>query len=482
MRGVALSAALMAGGHGLAQPSPEPTLAASIDATIAAARVPNGRFGVFVVEASTGAVVFEHDADLSLNPASNAKLLTAAAALSILGPERRFTTDLHGALRDGVVRGPIVLRGGGDPSLRAADLFDLARQLRLAGARQVDGGVVVDDAALGAEHLPPAFDQQPRETATFRAAVGAASVDENAIMVYARPGASPGAPAFVNVTPEGYLDVENSLATSDHGTAVSIDLAPASGGRERVHIAGTIAVGAPAATYRRRLDNPSLAAGFAMRSALAAAGIRVRGAVRVEAGAARGVARLARHESRPLSALLYEVGKESNNFYAETILLALAAEPAPGVAPAPVTFARGVERLVDWARRAGVRPEGLVVRNGSGLYDAERFTARQVTQILRAAWRDAATRDEYLAQLAVGGHDGTLRNRLHVRGDEPVVRAKTGTLDDVVALSGYVLDADPARALIFSVLANGVRGQAPAARELADEIVTRLVRSRAAAR
>ncbi len=473
IRAVALGIAIISGAHAAAQPVVEASLASRLAPLLADPRWRDLRVGFIVADAATGRALFEHGADVSLNPASNAKLLTAAVALSVLGPSRRFVTALHGVARGGVIVGSLVLRGQGDPSLREADLFELAQRLAAIGIRRVEGDVVVDDGEFGAEHLPPAFDQRPRETAPFRAAVSAVSVDENAFTIDLRPGAAPDDPAAVHVSPNGYAELENSLTTGGDASSVSISTSLTAGGRERVRVAGRLPVGAPTATYRRRIENPSLASGYVLRAMLLAAGIHVRGGVRVAPGSAAGLQRVASRESAPVSALLYEVGKDSNNFYAEMMVLAIAASSVTG-ASGPTTFAAGTERIARWAHDAGVEGDGLVVRNGSGLYDANRITARQVTQVLRAAWRDPAIRHEYIAQLAVGGDDGTLRNRLDIRGAPRVVRAKTGTLDDVIALSGYVLTADPSRALVFAFIANGVRGRAAEVRQLADQVATRV--------
>lgn len=438
---------------------------------IEAAATGGARIAVVVMEAGSGRVVYEREADAALNPASDTKLLTASAALAILGPDRRFATTLEGAASGEAVTGPLVLRSDGDPSLSTDDLYALARELVAGGVRRVDGDLVIDDRALGAEHLPPAFEQQPDESAPFRASVGAVSVDENALTIRVRPGAV-GAPAIVTVLPRGFAEVEGSLTTTAAGApAVDLTADARSDGRVRIRLRGTFPADQRAAEYRRRHDAPALAAGWALRGALEDLGVRVSGGVRVGASPA-GLATLATHRSAPLSVLLYEVGKESNNLYAETTLLAIAAE---GAERGTATFRRGAERVVEWCRAAGVQPRGLVIRNGSGLYDANRVSARQLAQVLRANWRRPAVRDEFIAQLAVGGGDGTLRHRLRIAGAERMVRAKTGTLDDVIALSGYVLAADPSRTLVFSILANGVRGRAAEMRRLADDTVTALV-------
>jgi D-alanyl-D-alanine carboxypeptidase/D-alanyl-D-alanine-endopeptidase (penicillin-binding protein 4) len=474
MRATALAAILSVHAHGLAQPAPPQTLtlASVLEPLFATPRLPGARFGVVVMDAASGQVLFQHEPDLALNPASNTKILTAAAALSLLGPERRFVTALHANVRAGVAR-EIVLAGRGDPSLRTADLLDLARQAYAAGLRRVEEDVLVDDTYFGSEHLPPAFEQHPREVAAYRAAVGAASIDGNALTVRVRPGVV-GGPAHVACDPPGYCLLAAEVTTlAGESNRVNLEAQSIRDGRERLRVTGNVSPTAPAIVSTRRLEHPAFAAGWALRSALETVGVRVHGAVRVSA-APGDLEPIARHHSPPLSALLYEVGKDSNNFYAEMVLLAIAAG-AEGNGAA--SFTRGAERVVAWARNAGIPVEGLVVRNGSGLYDANRMSARQLAEVLRAAWRDPAIRNEFVAQLAVAGVDGTLRSRLREVGVGRVVRAKTGTLDDVVALSGFVLTGDPGRALVFSVLANGVHGHGPEARALIDQIVLRLVRS-----
>jgi D-alanyl-D-alanine carboxypeptidase len=147
---------------------------------------------ITVADAISGTRIFEHNPDLQLNPASNQKLVTAAAALSILGAETRFRTGLYGRVEGSAVVGGLVLRGMGDPSLHQSDLAELARDLERRGVRSVDE-IVVDATYFDAQMLPPAFDQQPNEVAPFRAATGAISVDVNAYVLRVRPGDTVGA-------------------------------------------------------------------------------------------------------------------------------------------------------------------------------------------------------------------------------------------------------------------------------------------------
>ena len=103
---------------------------------------------------------------------------------------------------------------------------------------------------------------------------------------------------------------------------------------------------------------------------------------------------------------------------------------------------------------------GVVIKNGSGLFDANRITAAATVQLLRAAWREPAIHDEYVAQLSIGGVDGTLRGRFKRETQRRAVRAKTGTLDNAIALSGYVLAPPGKGPIAFSVLFNKVEGKA----------------------
>ncbi|MFN7696703.1 MAG: D-alanyl-D-alanine carboxypeptidase, partial [Deltaproteobacteria bacterium] len=137
---------------------------------------------ITVADAVSGVPVFAHQPDLPLNPASNQKLVTAAAALVLLGAEARFRTGLYGRVEGDAVVGGLVLKGMGDPSLRQGDLVELARDLERRGVRSVDE-VIVDATYFDAQLLPPAFEQQPNEVAPFRAATGAVSVDANAYVL-----------------------------------------------------------------------------------------------------------------------------------------------------------------------------------------------------------------------------------------------------------------------------------------------------------
>ncbi|MFO0693570.1 MAG: D-alanyl-D-alanine carboxypeptidase/D-alanyl-D-alanine-endopeptidase [Polyangiales bacterium] len=426
------------------------------------------RVGIEIRDAATGREVFRLRPDLPLNPASNMKVATAAAALLVLGPEFTMRTGLYGRIESGTVA-DLVLKGQGDPSLEESDLVALAEALADRGVRSVER-IHVDGSYFDGQILPPAFDQQPNEIAYFRAAVGAVSVDKSSFVLRVLPGAEVGARAQVRLHGEGYFEVTNQISTSEGGEPnIVATQAPIAGDRMALRLSGSIPAGVLGVSYRRRIENPLAHAGYVLAEALGRVGIRGTRTVRVGA-LPQALPLLAEHESEPLAELLSDVGKHSDNFVAEMVLKVLGAERQ-----VPGSSARGAEVVQEVLGQAGVPRGAATIVNGSGLFQGNRIAASHLARILVHVYRTPAVRNEYLSQLAIGGVDGTLARRLTGLPVRRIVRAKTGTLNDVISLSGYVLGPDPSKAYAFSFLANGVAGKQSQARELADRIVSELV-------
>jgi D-alanyl-D-alanine carboxypeptidase/D-alanyl-D-alanine-endopeptidase (penicillin-binding protein 4) len=400
------------------------------------------------------------------NPASNQKLLTAAAALWRLGPGFQADTRIEGNIDDGKVA-TLVVRPSGDPSLGYPELAAFAESLRLRGVDVVDR-IVIDDGYFDDQILPPAFDQQPREAASFRAAISAFAVNRNSYVVHIGPGLEIGKPARVRVLADAYVEIDNrSLTTSSGPPSPRIDHALTDDGHLAVRVEGNVPQQVRTLYYRRRVPDPKTYAARLLVRAFEKAGVR--GELAVDYGAApEGFPLIGQMFSAPLSTLLTGVGKWSDNFTAEMLLKIMGAEAAR-----PGTSARGVTVVREELEKHGVDTSGLVMVNGSGLFDGNRVAPEHVTQTLLAAYNDPSIGPEYVAHLAVGGSDGTLKARLEDLPRPRMVRAKTGTLRDVIALSGYVL-GEPGRSVAFSFLANGIAGKQNQARDLADDIVRAL--------
>jgi len=304
-----------------------------------------GSAGVLVIDVPTGAVLAALNEHTAFNPASNAKLVTAVAALRTLGPQHRFLTGLYGK-QTGDAVGELVLRGQGDPSLRMGDLAEMARELASAGVRRVRS-IGVDQSYFDDRYAPPAFEQQPHEWAAFRAPVAAVSLNSNTVLFTVRPSEQ-GKSALLSVEPPGLIDLAGAVRTSAKGDPekITLTLEPR-GDRLAATFGGTVPEKSRPVRIARRVEDPRLLAGYALRAALKDAGIEVTGDVHTANSREKKL--LAAHRSEPLGELLTALGKESDNFYAEMIFKALGAskkgDPATSEAGAEAAALGGAMAL-----------------------------------------------------------------------------------------------------------------------------------------
>jgi D-alanyl-D-alanine carboxypeptidase/D-alanyl-D-alanine-endopeptidase (penicillin-binding protein 4) len=273
-----------------------------------------------------------------------------------------------------------------------------------------------------------------------------------------------GRPASVSFEPPGFVDVDGTITTGGEGASnVILALSP-NGKRLAAKVSGAVGMDAKVVRFSRRVDDPSLLAGYVLKGVLEQAQIRVSGEVKAGHSSAPAIVR---HTSEPLAALLFPVGKASNNFYAEMIFKTLGGETKGR----PARSRDGGAAVTAWIEKNGAGDPGVVIRNGSGLFDSNRVTASTTARLLRAVHRDPAISAEFVSQLAIGGVDGTLHKRFREERLRRAVRAKTGTLDDAIALSGYVFGPSGKGPVAFSILMNHVSGKAGAARVMADKLV-----------
>jgi D-alanyl-D-alanine carboxypeptidase/D-alanyl-D-alanine-endopeptidase (penicillin-binding protein 4) len=428
---------------------------------------------VCVASLDTGATLYARGADQLLNPASNVKLFTAAAALARLGPEHRFDTEVSvdaasAGLPGGAAR-TLYLRGKGDPSLVTERLHALAAELRHLGLRRV-GDLVLDDGWFDEVRVGPGFDQEEGDK-PYLAPAGALSLNFNTVAVHVGPGERPGAPGRVELEPDSaYFEVVDRTTTAGPRAARRLVVAstPLPGGRQRVTVEGRLPVRGRTSVTWRRIDDPPRYLGETLRRLLEQHGVRVGG--RVLLGPVPPDARLLHvAESEPLGELVRRLQKTSNNFMAEQLVKALGAASAGP----PGSWASGVAAVEGFLAEVGIPRGAYVMKNGSGLNDANRFSARQTVQLLAAMSRRFPLAAEFLAALPVAGKDGTIRTRMEGTDAAGQVRAKTGTLDGVVALSGYVETAGHER-LAFAILVNDHGGRNGAVTHRVDELAALL--------
>ncbi len=411
----------------------------------------SAKVSVLIEHLPTKKLLYSRDPDRMLHPASNTKLATTAAALQLLGAAYTFDTDLAVDHLEQGVAGEAYFVGGGDSRLMDEHLWRLIEDAKDAGLKKIRGDLVVDESFFAGDHLPPGYGDKPDDDAAYRAATSAASLDFNAVKITVTPGKAGEAPKVSFQPGGGYIDLQNTAVTVQKGKEqLKISSKPHKD-RTRILVSGQIPVNHRGVTVRKRIDNPPLFTGYAVKKALEKAGVTVGGKVRL-GKAPQNRKRLARYSSDPVWRLVSDVNKFSNNFMAETLLRAISVKQ--GGDGKSVSGAAAVRQFLE--KTVGIT--GVKYVNGSGLFGETSFSARQWVKLLRWVVESSAIAPEFLSSLAIGGQDGTLRKRL--KGlPAGAVRAKTGTLDGVSCLSGYVTLGDGSQAL-FSILVNDLAGKA----------------------
>jgi len=394
---------------------------------------------VHVRDLEDGVTVFDRGGDHLLNPASNQKLLTALAALELLGADYRFETRVA-RLDD-----TLYLIGEGDPSLQIDDLYNLAAELH--GRMDVSSlrRIVVDDTAFSTRRFGPGYDPDGPGL-SYMAPSGALSLQFNVLEITVRPGRW-GEAAVVDVEPPcAHVRIESSARTG-RGRPLSIDTARVDD-QTVVRVEGSLPAGHAPVVARKRVADPGLFTGAAFADVLAR--ISGEGPLPVSLGRVpTDATTLHVHRSAPLPSVMSPGLKFSNNFTTEQILRTLAWR----LTGRPGDWRGGREVLERFWTALGEDPDLLVFENASGLSRTGRLTPRALVDLLALTAREGSQAAAVLPALPASGRDGTLRKRL-VRCDG-LVRAKTGTLAGVGALSGIVASEDGSRRLAFSILVNG---------------------------
>ncbi len=439
----------------MAGQSDREALRKAVEQLLAQPPLSNARVSMQVESLDDGQVVYSRNADDLLNPASNTKLVTAAAGLLRLGPEYRFTTDY---LADKPIqRGRIstlYVKGRGDPSVTTERLDGLVSDLWHRGVRSV-GEIVLDDSFFDREQFGPGWEQEVSDKA-WAAGVGALSLNHNSVAIYISAGDRLGARARVEVEPDArdYFVVDGRVTTvRANGRRKLRPHTVAEGDRTRIVVEGRIPLHAQTAVMFRRVGDPTFYYGQTLRMLLRQRGIRVTG--RVKRGAAPPAAVLIQsYDSAELAAIIRDMNKVSSNFIAEMVVKTLGAE----LKGTPGSWAKGLEVEEDLLGELGIPRGTYVLKNGSGLNDTNRFTARQLATLLQAVWKRFPVASEFVSSLGIAARDGTMRLRMEGTDAAGRLRAKTGTLEGVTALSGYVQSLGGER-FVFSVMVNDWSGK-----------------------
>lgn len=460
-----------------AAPVSDPALAKKLTSLMKDSRVTKGQTAVAVFDAATGSELYQRRGSAATIPASNTKVVTAAAAMHTLGPSYRFQTQVikRATVTGSTLNGRLYLKGYGDPTARESDYASLAKQVRAAGITTVTGKLVVDSSYFDSVRYNPAWRTSYADE-YYAAPISAltlapnADYDSGTVIVTYRAGAV-GKKAKISTTPaaaKAYLSIKNLTTTGTKGSSMTATVG-------RSHGSGTITVRGRVPSGRSgsaliTVHRPDLYAAAIFRAELKKAGVTVRGGTMVLATPASKRTVLATDYSMPLSKLLVPFMKLSNNMHAEALTKAMGAKRSG----APGTWSNGLAATRAYLTARQVPMSGVSLSDGSGLTRANRLTPRALGKLLVAVqsepWFPA-----FKASLPVAGNTkrmvgGTLRYRMNGTRAANNAWAKTGSLTGVTALSGYVRGRD-GHLYAFSMLSN-YTGSSP--RPVEDKLVVTL--------
>lgn len=473
-------------------PTPRPVqtvadLQTGIRRVLQSASLARGQVGVKIVSLDTGRTVFEENAEKYFMPASNMKSFTVAAALDRLSPDFRFVTSVYAPSQpdaSGTIRGDLIIYGRGDPTF-AASLNDgdyykaintLADKITAAGVKRIEGNLVGDESYFSGDAVGASWEWDDLQW-YYGAGVSALTINDNAVDLKITPGASVGAPCVVQILPVNLFtlnnlcttaasDAKRELAVTKRLGANALEIRGAMPISDAKGYSGAIAVEKPAEMFITLLKN-----------ALQQKGVTVTGQIRTfNAKDTAGLAavtmpariEITRLESPPFSFVAAKTMKPSQNLYTELILRTLGEQFGDKTDLKKTSAERGIEVVQKFLQEAGVAPGSIVQWDGSGLSRHNLITPSAAAQLYNYMNRHRYALSWQAAQ-TVGGVDGTLQNRFKNTAAAANVRGKTGTLDQVGALSGYVTSATGEK-FVFSILTNNLPESA-VRRQTMDDIV-----------
>ncbi len=456
-----------------------------------------GRVGIKIVSLASGKVLFEENAEKYFMPASNMKNFTVATALERLTPDFRFVTSVYaGAPPDaaGTIKGDLRIFGRGDVSMSTAffpaedmlrasqpkgtpldrdavyfqGIDRLVEKIAAAGVRRIEGSIIGDDTYFRGNSIPGGWEWDDLQW-YYGAEVSALPVNDNAIDLSVTPGPV-GYSCSVRLSPYNpVFRVRNQCVTTPAGTERTLKIEKQLG-QNALEISGTLPRDNTGFSGSVTVTRPALLFAALLKQRLESKGIVVTGKYQTQDSPVGDIqsVEIAKLESPPLALIAAKTMKPSQNMYTETLLWALGEHRrrerdqsgAVGV-PANDPDAKkdsselGIEAVRDFLAAAGIATDAVVQYDGSGLSRHNLITPSAVVQLYTymakqskysQAWRDALT---------IAGVDGTLRNRFKGTTAQNNLRGKTGTIDQVSALSGYVTTAGGEQ-LVVSFLVNGV--------------------------
>ena len=429
-------------------------LPANVTVALKNAGIPQDSVAIFVQAVEAKSPIFSQNADKSMNPASVMKLITTNAALDLLTPSYRWKTEIYrdgNVLSDkfsgGVLDGNLIIKGYGDPSFKAQEFWRLLMSLQQLGIKKIKGDLIIDKSYfaknVGVRHT---FDDE-----TWRAY----NAEPSAFLVNGRNT------SFKFVATESGVNISQEFELSEVQIVNNMKLTQGACGEWRSRFGYTVkpkevgAVVTFSGTFSPACEERYLElsvfddekyAFYTFKKLWKELGGSFNGKLKVQDTPASAV-KILEQLSEPLGYVERDINKWSNNLMARQLLLTIAAEK---LSP-PATEANGEKALKNWLSAKGLNFKELVIENGSGLSRVERISAEHLGQMLVSAYHSPVM-PELMASLPILAQDGTIKKRLVDSQSNGRAHLKTGSIDGVSAIAGYVLDANNHRHVLVMLV------------------------------
>lgn len=426
-------------------------LPASVVEALKQSGIPQTSVGVYVQAVDGPQPILAHNPEFNMNPASVMKLVTTNAALDLLTPPYRWKTEIYrdGTVSNGVLYGNLIIKGYGDPSFKAQDFWRLLMAVQQAGIRQINGDLIIDRSAFAENIIRPAFDNE-----VWRAY----NAEPSAFLVDGRHTSFKfsAAESAVYISQEfelNEIEVVNRLQLSqadcgDWRSRFSYSVQP----KQNANVSGVVVTfnGTFSPECGERylelsVLNDEQYAFYTFKKLWTELGGTFAGKLKVRVDnksqeIKTPEIRVLEQMSEPLGYVIRDMNKWSNNLTARQLLLTLAAEKQ-GV---PATESAGASVIKNWLAAKNIDAKELVIENGSGLSRIERISSQHLGQMLVSAY-NSPSMPEFIASLPILGLDGTAQRRLKESAARNRVHMKTGSLEGVSAVAGYVFDSQSKR-------------------------------------
>ncbi|MBJ3814848.1 serine-type D-Ala-D-Ala carboxypeptidase [Shimwellia pseudoproteus] len=407
---------------------------------------------MMVQKVGESAPLVEYHSQQMALPASTQKVITALAALLQLGPDYRFTTTLErrGEVKDGVLTGDLIARFDGDPTFRRQSLRNMVNAVKKAGINRITGNVVIDTSVFASHDKAPGWPWNDISQC-FSAPPAAAIVDRNCFSVTLNT-TQPNENAFVRIASYYPVNVFSQVKTLARGApeAQYCELDVVTGDLNRYTLTGCLTQRQDPLPLAFAIQDGAGYAGAILKQELKTAGISYQGSLIRQTQPNPPGTVLASTQSPPLHTLLRTMLKKSDNMIADTVFRTI----GRSYYNVPGTWRAGADAVRQLLRKnAGIDLGNSILVDGSGLSRHNLISPASMMQVLQyIAQNDSKL--NFISMLPLSGHDGTLQYRagLHQAGVDGKLSAKTGSLQGVYNLAGFLTTASGQRVAFVQFL------------------------------